>query len=255
MKNFMKKITIALMLVITFALCFAFVGCGEKECYSCNNGELLNEKYYWKDELSTTATCTQAGTTTIQCIYCKRTAKIEVSALGHDYKVTKDEATCLQDGNTYYACSRKDCTSTKTEFSKASSAKHKWVVTYSKETVNYEYKDYKCSVCNQTKTEKTKVDMGTKLKSTEEKFYYATGAAVQIVKGELKYPASAKFIKESQMEVHHNYLTSNYYIEGAVSAPNAFGVYTNYYFIVKTKIRVSGSKYTWYDYDCILDAE
>lgn len=127
------------------------------------------------------------------------------------------------------------------------------MVTYSKETVNYEYKDYKCSTCEQTKTEKTKVSMGTKLKNTEERFYYATGAAVQIVKGELKYPASAKFIKESQMEVHYNSSTSNYYIEGAVSAPNAFGVYTNFYFIVKTKIRVSGSKYTWYDYDCLLE--
>lgn len=95
--------------------------------------------------------------------------------------------------------------------------------------------------------------MGIKLKNTEENFYYATGAAITIVKDELKYPSSAKFIKESLMEVHYNSSTNNYFIEGAVSAPNSFGVYTDFYFIVKTKIRVSGSKYTWYDYDCLLE--
>ena len=59
MKNLFRKIAITLTLVMTFALCFTFVGCGDsalKDCYLCNNGADLDETYYWKDEVSTTAT-------------------------------------------------------------------------------------------------------------------------------------------------------------------------------------------------------
>lgn len=248
----MKKIICFTLCVVCLFSCFIFSSC-EKECIYCNNGDDLNADYFGAEELSNTATCTQAGIKEIQCKYCERTAEIKVNALGHDFKITKDEATCLNDGNTYYACSRDNCGETKVEFSKASSAKHSWDKTYSKETVQYEFSDYKCSVCQKTKTEKTNVYMGISIKNTEEEFYYATGAALRIVKEKLKYPSSARFIKESQMEVHHNYSTENYYIEGAVSAPNAFGVYTDFYFIVKTKIRVSGDKITWHDYDCVLE--
>jgi hypothetical protein len=248
----MKKIICFTLCVVCLFSCFIFSSC-EKECIYCNNGADLSGETYLKKELSTTATCTKDGKTTYQCLFCDRTAEVETKALGHDFKITKDEATCLNDGNTYYTCSRDNCGETKVEFSKASKSKHSWVETYSKETIQYIYSDYKCSLCQETKTEKYNVNMGTSIKNTEEEFYYATGAALRIVKEKLKYPSSAKFIKESQMEVHHNYSTGYYYIEGAVSAPNAFGVYTDFYFIVKTKIRVSGDKITWHDYDCVLE--
>lgn len=225
----------------------------DTDCLKCGKVNIIGDNKTYYRQISTSATCTTDGVAYYICPKCYREFYAVEKALGHDYKITKDEATCQQDGNTYYACARKDCAVTKTEFSEASSSKHKWVETYSKETVQYEYTDYKCSVCNETKTTQAKVSMGTALKNTEEKFYYATGAAVQIVKGRLKYPSSAKFLDESKMIVHYNYATGNYFIEGAVSAPNAFGVYTDYYFIVKTKIRVSGDKFTWYDYDCVLE--
>ena len=251
----MKKF---LALILSIGMCFSCGGCEYEEentCIMCKDGTEIRTNHFWSfDEISTTATCTEDGTTTIRCAYCKKyTAEIETKALGHDYKITKDEATCLKDGNTYYACQRGNCSEEKVEFSKASQSKHKWVETYSKEDVKYKYTDYKCSICQKTKTDKTSVNMGYSIKNTEEEFYYATAAAIRIVKGQLKYPSSAKFIKESQMEVHYNYSTSNYFIEGAVSAPNAFGVYTDFYFIVKTKIRVTGDKFTWYDYDCLLE--
>lgn len=245
---------IVLFLTVAMALTFfipSLGACGEKKCSFCKNGELLNSDYYYQREISTTATCTKSGIKTIQCKSCNRTAEIESPALGHDFKITKDEATCLQNGNTYYACSRKGCDITKIEFSQASTSKHKWVKTNSKETIKYTYTDYQCSVCKKTKTEKNTINMGNKVKNTEEEFYYATAAAIRIVKTKLKYPSSAKFIKERLMEVHYNY--SSYFIEGAVSAPNSFGVYTDFYFIVKTKIKVTGSKFTWYDYDCVLE--
>lgn len=254
--NFSKRIAVFILCCILTALPIGLSisqSIEKKECSFCKNGTELTKNSWYGKELSTTATCTKNGKATIQCKYCERTVEIEVDMLGHDFKITKDESNCLKNGNTYYTCSRKNCGETKTEYSKASPSKHNWVVTYSKETVAYTYTDYKCSICNETKTEKTTVSMGYIIKNTEEEFYYATAAAIRIVKGQLKYPSSARFIKESQMEVHYNYSTSNYFIEGAVSAPNAFGVYTDFYFIVKTKIRVTGDKFTWYDYDCILE--
>lgn len=250
----MKTILSFVLVICILFSCAIFWGCEEEfiECFYCDNGADMKADYR-SEKLSTTATCTQSGTMTLKCKYCKRTAKIEVEALGHDFDIVKDEANCLMGGNTYYACSRKNCDETKTEWSKASPLKHEWIETYSKETVAYKYSDYRCFTCGETKTDKTKVDMGSSVKKTEEEFYYATGAAIKIVKEQLKYPSSSKFIKESQMEVHHNLWTGNYYIEGAVSAPNAFGVYTDFYFIVKTKIRVTGDKFTWYDYDCVLE--
>ncbi len=252
MKNLLKKLSPLFALVMALALCFSLIGCDTNCPYCENDPTTLGKSSIWREELSTTATCTQDGITTIQCANCKRTTQIAVGALGHDWKITKDEATCLKAGNTYYSCNRDGCGETKNEWSEASPSKHKWVKTGSRETMTEIYTDYECSVCEETKTEKTKISMGSSIKNTQEEFYYATGAAIQIVKGQLKYPSSAKFIKESQMEVHKNY-SGIYFIEGAVSAPNAFGVYTDFYFIVKTKIRVSGSKFTWYDFDCQLE--
>lgn len=248
MKKLVKRIAIIFATMYVLGVC---VGC-EKYCSWCNNdpSTLTPESRY---ELSSTVTCLQDGVITVQCKYCKRTAEINVPALGHDYKMIKDEATCLQSGHTYYACQRYGCSSRKTLFSIASPSKHQWILTDSHKTISYNQKKYECAICGKTKTEKTEVDMGKKLKNTQEEFYYATGAAIRIVKQKLKYPSSANFLKENLMEVHYNAFTGYYYVEGAVSAPNAFGVYTDFYFIVKTKIRVLGDKITWYDYDCVLE--
>lgn len=244
----MKKIFLIAMSIIILSQPLLLSSCG-KDCIMCDNGEDID--YY--DILSTTATCMRNGVGTVKCKYCSRTAEIEIKAFGHDFVVTKDEVTCSQDGNTYYTCQRENCGETKTVWSKANSSKHKWVQTYSTESIQYRYADYKCSICQETKTEKTSIYLGTSIESTDEYFWYATAAAIRIVKEQLKYPSNARFIKESQMEVRHNSATGYYYIEGAVSAPNAFGVYSNFYFIVKTKISVSGGKFTWYDYDCELE--
>lgn len=246
----MKKV---LSMILCTICLLGTVGCDkeDKKCFYCENGKNLYVNSFCVKELSTTATCENGGTSTIQCEYCKRTRKIEVDKLGHDFKITKIEVTCLQDGYVYYDCQRTGCTETKKELKNAGPLYHNWIETNSKETVQYVYTDYKCSICNETKNDKTKINMGHQIKDTEDEFWYATSAAIRIVKEKLKYPSSAKFIKESQMEVHYNWIS--YFIEGAVSAPNAFGVYTDYYFIVKTKIRVSSTQYTWYDYDCILE--
>lgn len=244
----------AIALVIIVLLQSFFLSSCEEDCIMCENGERLGDRYYHHYEiLSTTANCTQKGMANIMCNYCNRTAEVELNALGHDFVITKDEVTCLQDGNTYYACQRENCGETKTVWSKANSAKHKWVQTYSTESIQYRYSDYKCSFCQETKTEKTTIYLGTSIKTTEEEFWYATEAAMRVVKEQLKYPSNARFIQESQMEVRYNSATGYYYIEGAVSAPNAFGVYSDFYFIVKTKIGVTGDKFTWYDYDCELE--
>lgn len=261
MKNFWKRFAIILSTTMYFAFCFIFVGCSnnteennteEKYCSWCDNAPSKLSRFS-RIEISTSATCSQGGVAIVQCECCKRTAEINVPALGHDYKIIKDEATCLQSGNIYYACQRYGCSSQKTEFSRANPLNHRWILTESHETISYNQKKYECAICGKTKTEKTEVDMGKKLKNTQEEFYYATGAAIRIVKQKLKYPSSANFIKENLMEVHYNAFTGYYYVEGAVSAPNAFGVYTDFYFIVKTQIRVLGDKITWYDYDCVLE--
>lgn len=266
MKNFWKRFAIILSTTMYFAFCFIFVGCSnnteenntkennaeEKYCSWCDNDPSTLSRFS-RIEISTSATCSQGGVAIVKCKCCKRTAEISVPALGHDYKMIKDEATCLQSGNIYYACQRHGCSSQKTEFSIANPLNHRWILTESYETISYNQKKYECAICGKTKTEKTEVDMGKKLKNTQEEFYYATGAAIRIVKQKLKYPSSANFLKENLMEVHYNAFTGYYYVEGAVSAPNAFGVYTDFYFIVKTKIRVLGDKITWYDYDCVLE--
>lgn len=58
MNNFWRKLAITLTLVMTFALCFAFVGCG------CDHN--------W-EEVSNTATCGQTGIKTYECTKCKDT--------------------------------------------------------------------------------------------------------------------------------------------------------------------------------------
>lgn len=244
-----KKIALITLIALLAVACIGFGGCETEPCSLCNDNpqSLYN---YLREFVSTTATCTSAGVATYTCPTCGKTFEEAQDALGHDYEVTKNEATCQKGGTIYYACSR--CGISKSEYSKASSSYHKWTLISSSETISVETKKYKCSLCDETKTETSKVSMGSKLSNTNEKFYYATAAAIRIVKGELKYPSNAKFLQESLMEVHYNSSTGNYFIEGAVSACNALGVYTDYYFIVKTKIKESGSKFTWYDYDCEL---
>lgn len=78
MKNLWKKIAITLTLVMTFALCFAFVGCNK-----C--------KHEWK-ELSDTATCTQLGIKTYECFKCKDTYTENSSQLDHKFIKTKCES-------------------------------------------------------------------------------------------------------------------------------------------------------------------
>lgn len=74
MKNFLKKIAIILSLVMTLALCFAFVGC---------NNTCKGEHAY--ELSSTTATCSQSGVEHYKCSLCGATKDESVSAYGHTY--------------------------------------------------------------------------------------------------------------------------------------------------------------------------
>lgn len=78
MKNFMKKIAITLTIVMTFALCFAFVGCDN----SCNGEHAFVLT-------STTATCTKSGTEYYACANCKETKTETITAYGHSYEKNK----------------------------------------------------------------------------------------------------------------------------------------------------------------------
>ena len=151
----MKKV---LSMILCTICLLGTVGCDkeDEECFYCENGKNLYVNSFCVKEVSTTATCENGGTSTIQCEYCKRTTKIEVDKLGHDFKTTKIEVTCLQDGYVYYDCQRTGCTETKKELKNAGPLYHNWIETNSKETVQYVYTDYKCSICNETKNNKTK---------------------------------------------------------------------------------------------------
>ncbi len=86
MKNFMRKLAITLTLVMTFALCFAFVGCSINDC-------IEGKEHSW-EEVSSTATCTKNGNATYKCNWCNK-EKIETQkALGH----TTSVGTCSRCG-------------------------------------------------------------------------------------------------------------------------------------------------------------
>lgn len=106
MKNCMKKIAIALILVIIFALCFTFAGCGD----DCVKGK----EHSW-EEHSTTATCTRKGSITYKCRWCNK-EKVENDVLKqHDYPLspTSTTASCEKAGIETYKC--RNCTETKTK--------------------------------------------------------------------------------------------------------------------------------------------
>lgn len=90
MKNFMKKIAIALMLVMTFALCFAFVGCGDNEESNVNPCKTHD----W-ELVTNTATCIEDGLAKYKCANCgeekEETAK---ATLKHEF-VNKKCKFCL----------------------------------------------------------------------------------------------------------------------------------------------------------------
>lgn len=75
------------MLVMVLALCFVFVGCGDKE--DCVKGK----EHSWVEQ-SSTATCTLNGTVTYKCEWCNKEKTEIQKALGH----TTNVGTCSRCG-------------------------------------------------------------------------------------------------------------------------------------------------------------
>lgn len=78
MKILWKRTALFLTLIMAFALCFAFAGCGDKD----DNAETKPcEKHTW-EVISSTATCVSSGTAIYKCKVCGITREVEASANG-----------------------------------------------------------------------------------------------------------------------------------------------------------------------------
>lgn len=97
--------------------------------------------------------CTHAGEETRTCSICGETETRPVSALGHNYVLQSDTATCGQNGVKTYKCSR--CGDTYTEASSAT-GNHSWgawTVTTPATCTENGVKTRTCTVCGATDTQ------------------------------------------------------------------------------------------------------
>ena len=107
-----KRIKIALITALGGCLALSlglFAACG----MSCGEGNHVYENW----TAVTAATCTAGGTEKATCTVCGEETTRNVDALGHDWKVIKDEstpATCMEDGVEKRGCSRCDVSETNT---------------------------------------------------------------------------------------------------------------------------------------------
>ena len=129
---------------------------GKYEGFFVNN--MKHECQWVLDETAenTDVTCTEVGSKTYKCTVCGET-KTEVTPAGHSWdegEITK-EATCTQTGTKTYKCTVEGCNEKKEEDIDKND-EHKWQVIERKEPVSCVEDgevNYKCMLCNNTKTE------------------------------------------------------------------------------------------------------
>lgn len=95
---------------------------------------------------------------------------------------------------------------------------------------------------------------GIALGNTDEDFFYATSAAVEIVKDSLKYPSNSIFQEQRDMSVYYKSAQGIYTVQGYVLASNGFGVREEKDFTARFKLRFvdNGNRFTWYDVQLII---
>jgi len=112
------------------------------EAIVCNHKNVLTEKIE--------STCTETGSEQYICSVCDEESVVETSALGHSWnqgEVTQ-KATCTENGEITYTCTRDNCNETKTE---PIAAKHTEVVIPAVAatcTTDGKTEGRKCSACN-----------------------------------------------------------------------------------------------------------
>ncbi len=116
-----------------------------KKCSRCEVEDTNKVEHTWNDgEITTEASCTEAGSKTYTCTVCGVTKEDEISATGHSW----GEWTAVTGADTHTrSCSNCDATETKD---------HEWgsgVVTKSATCTEQGVRTYTCSVCGATKTE------------------------------------------------------------------------------------------------------
>jgi len=97
--------------------------------------------------------CVAGGTAYYHCSVCMDQKNEPVNATGHNWQaVTATAATCQSAKVVTYKCSKCNDTKTETEGSKID---HSWVLTYSEPATCAAdgYKSYKCGMCSETKTD------------------------------------------------------------------------------------------------------
>ena len=125
-------------------------------CTVCNSTktETIPKIAHSYKSVVTAPTCTAKGYTTKTCSVCGYTTKTNYKdALGHNYKDNKVDPTCTEDGYTEHVCQRCGYTE-KCETLKATG--HIWncgSITKAATCTSTGVKTYKCTKCNETKTE------------------------------------------------------------------------------------------------------
>lgn len=94
-----KKIICVILFALVAVCCIVFAACSGNEC----------EKHQW-EEISNTATCTEAGMLTRECSVCGEKEIIATAALGHDWDDENatiiKEPDCTNDGDGIHKCKR-----------------------------------------------------------------------------------------------------------------------------------------------------
>lgn len=108
----------------------------------------LNKKHSWKKVSEKKATCTEEGTITYRCKYCKDTYQDKQNALGHTYTKKVIEPTCDSEGYTIYTCKRNKKHTVIKDFVKEKGHKYgTWKVEKKPTCVTTGWETTICSVC------------------------------------------------------------------------------------------------------------
>ncbi len=86
---------------------YACLVCGHEDRRAYEDNQKLG--HFWKESPAVNPTCTEPGKTAgVYCLRCKKVSVEQetIDKLGHNYKDTKVEPTCTQDGYTRHACDR-----------------------------------------------------------------------------------------------------------------------------------------------------
>lgn len=123
--------------------------------------------YVLDEEASTPATCTEDGESVYVCSRCGDTCSETAPALGHDYVPTVTEPTCTEGGYTTYTCSRCEDSYTADET----------------EALGHDYVDGICSRCGEEDPNYVKVDPCEGYTDIERSKWYHTAADFVIERG------------------------------------------------------------------------